>query len=278
MNVFCQVLTVSISAFVLLQGALLRAQDDVRANSSEPADTQVAQELLAPIRHKTMGISPDEHEAYYAILQQAATLDDRQLKSAAARHLAERRRELEANDPRQASRSSLFADMFSNPTAYAGQPVTLSGHVRKVLTYPADDNDFGIETLHELWLFTPDSQSNPVVVVCTSLPDGFPTDGEIIDNVAVTGYFFKVYGYKAQDAARGAPLILAHEPSWNHLPQAQSLSPIAMSIGVIAAISGIVWMAWRTHRKDRAISRRRLMQGSPNMPEQPPDNASQDPP
>ncbi len=258
---------------------VVAASLDVRADAAEdgttaePAadQTELAPEILAPIRHKTMGISADEQQAYYAILQKVATLGQRELRAAAARHLAGRRAELEPANLDRKGQVPLFADMFRNPQAYTGQLVSLRGHIRKVMSYPADENDFGVTTLHELWLFPADSQSNPVVVVCTELPADFPKDSEIIDNVSVTGYFFKVYGYQAQDAARGAPLILAHRPSWNpqQIQTGLGLPPFAVAAGVLIVVAGFVWFTWRTHRKDREISNRRLMEGAPVVLEPP---------
>jgi len=232
--------------------------------------TRLDAEILAPIQHKTMGISPDEKHAYYLILNKAGIVDQSELRAVAASQLEGRRAELENFD--DDAEFPLFADMFRNPEVYTGRPVTLTGHVRKVMNYPADPNEFGVEQLYELWLFPADSQSNPVVVVCTELPPGFPAESEIIDNVSVTGYFFKVYGYKAQDATRGAPLILAHRPSWRstHIQTGFGVRPLTVALVVTALVGGLVWMAWYTHRKDRETSRRRLMEPPPELVDQPP--------
>ncbi|MEI6324334.1 MAG: hypothetical protein WCO91_02665 [Gemmataceae bacterium] len=43
----------------------------------------------------------------------------------------------------------------------------------------------------------------------TDLPKGMPVGGSVVATVEVTGYFFKVYGYRAQDGLRAAPMLLA---------------------------------------------------------------------
>lgn len=107
-----------------------------------------------------------------------------------------------------------YVDMFQYPDAWHGQMVTLRGHVRHVVSYPGDETLFDGRTLHELWLFTDDSQNNPAVIVTPNLPADFPKDAEVIDSVSVTGCFFKRYVYGSQDAARMAPLLLAGRISW----------------------------------------------------------------
>lgn len=107
-----------------------------------------------------------------------------------------------------------YVDMFQHPEAWHGQMVTLHGHVRHVVSYPGDATLFAGRPLHELWLFTDDSQHNPTVIITPSLPPDFPRDAEVIDSVSVTGCFFKRYVYGSQDAARIAPLVLAGRISW----------------------------------------------------------------
>lgn len=149
----------------------------------------------------------------------------------------------------------VFADVFLNPDVFLGQPVTMRGHVRKVMSYPADVDRFGQTTLHELWLFTDQSQQNPAVIVCSKLPEGFPTsDGEVVDGVSVTGYFFKLYRYAADDANRAAPMLLAQSVTWNPAP-----SEVAgmSSVGTIATVTilfvcvGLAMYLWSTHEGDR---------------------------
>ena len=104
--------------------------------------------------------------------------------------------------------------MFQHPEFWHGHLVTLQGHVRHVVSYPGDETLFGGRTLHELWLFTDDSQHNPAVIITPELPADFPVNAEIIDRVSVTGCFFKRYIYGSQDATRIAPLLLAGRIHW----------------------------------------------------------------
>lgn len=109
----------------------------------------------------------------------------------------------------------LFVDLFQNPDQWQGAVVTLSGHVRRVVSWSGDPEMFGGQTLHELWLYTDDSQHHPAVIVTPSLPPDFPVKADVIDRVSVSGCFFKMYVYRAASEHRLAPLILCGRIGWN---------------------------------------------------------------
>ncbi len=112
----------------------------------------------------------------------------------------------------------LFVDMFRNPEHWQGRLLTLRGHVRQVITHPGDSTLFQSQPLHEIWLYTQDSQHIPTVVVTPSLPQDFPVGSDLIESVTVTGCLFKMYAYRSQDEGRLAPLVLAGRVEWNPSP------------------------------------------------------------
>lgn len=109
----------------------------------------------------------------------------------------------------------MFVDVFQHPDRWQGHLVTLRGHVRRVTSHKGDPGLFSGQPLHELWLFTDDSQHNPTVIVTPSLPDEFPKTADVVDSVTVTGCLFKMYVYKSQDENRIAPLLLAGRIDWH---------------------------------------------------------------
>lgn len=109
----------------------------------------------------------------------------------------------------------MFVDVFQQPDRWQGHLVTLRGHVRRVTSYEGDPGLFNGQPLHELWLFTDDSQHNPTVIVTPSLPNEFPRNADVVDSVTVTGCLFKMYVYRSQDENRLAPLLLAGRIEWN---------------------------------------------------------------
>jgi len=113
----------------------------------------------------------------------------------------------------------LFVDLFQNPDLWQGELVTLRGYVRRVFTHPADPALFNGQPLHELWLYTRDSQHIPTVVVTPSLPQDFPVAADLIDSISVTGCFYRMYVYRGQSETRQAPLLLAGRIDWRPSPR-----------------------------------------------------------
>lgn len=130
---------------------------------------------------------------------------ERQLKLRETRYAAARR------DP---ATFPLFVDLFQNPEVWQGELVTLQGYVRRVLSHPADPALFNGQSLHELWLYTRDSQHIPTVVVTPTLPRDFPRTADFVDSITVTGCFYRIYVYKGQSETRQAPLVLAGRIDW----------------------------------------------------------------
>lgn len=147
-----------------------------------------------------------------------------------------------------------YVDVFQNPEKWHGSLVTLSGHVRRVVSYPGDAKMFGGQQLHELWLFTDDSQRNPAVIVTPVLPRDFPVEAEVVDRVFVTGCFFKPYVYRSDGDHRIAPLILAGRVAWS--PTDQQVRALAEE-GVLPPTSPLVTAAVR--RTGKGISETGVM-------------------
>ncbi len=183
-----------------------------------------------------------------------------------------------------------YVDLFLNPDVWQGQLVTLRGHVRHVVSFPATHPEFQDRLLHEMWLFTDDSQNNPTVVVTTVLPQEFPVDADFIDQVSVTGCVFKQYVYRSQESRRIAPLILADSIQWSpsdshilaleesghlssgspltqraKLGRAQEPGGIVLLLGCVAAILAIM-VLWRRAQRDRR-QRRNLLNRIAENPE-----------
>ncbi len=213
------------------------------------------------------GIRASESDAYYRVLDHARRVEPGALQAAATRFLLSRRKQSVNPVVRRqpVEEFPVFVDLYNNvknPEVYLGQPVTLRGHVRRVVEMPAGANDFGIEMLYEVWLFTADSQQHPVVLIMTSVPgellkevgrlkaDGRPV---VVNGVSGSGYFFKMYGYPAADAYRFAPLVLGGQLNWT-APQPAGLNwslPLVLAVGLGIFGVPIVWFVWRNRCEDR---------------------------
>lgn len=242
-------------------------------------------EILAPVLEPSgslisRGIRAAESEAYYRVLDHARQVEATRLEAAAARFLQKRRNvaALPGTRKRPMADFPVFVDLYNNvktPEIYHGQPVTLRGHLRKLVALPAGDNEYGIETLYEAWLYTQNSQQHPAVVIVTSVPEELQREVSrlrmsnrpiLVDGVSATGYFFKMYGYPAQDAYRFAPLVLGQRLVWQPVaPASESwmLYLFLASGGGLISLP-IAWFLWRNRKDDRRRQdRQRARQDDP---------------
>lgn len=195
----CGSLAVCLLLWGFLPGTPVFAQD-----SSEIVPGASLQSLKL-VRDNVLGIPSEEQDAYYSLLDQARSTN---LVADAKTFWNVRKKE----HPELGNSSHPpFADLFQQPDAYRGHPVSQVGHLRRVIEYPAGKNDYGIENLYESWIYPADSDANPIVVVSTALHPRILRGDDLSQYVGVSGYYFKLYGYNAQDTTRRAPMLLAHE-------------------------------------------------------------------
>ena len=174
----------------------------------------------------------------------------------------------------------LFAHVNDNkPSRYHGQLVTLHGHIRKLISYEAHENKHGITTLYEAWLYpigrerheADDARTNPVVIVCTSIPDGMPTGEKIAVEASVTGFVFRLHGYHSKIPEKNsggktkalyAPMILAAKIEWTPPPPPTTV-PLWLKGAILGAIALIIVAVVMYGRRDKAahkqLMRERVM-------------------
>jgi hypothetical protein len=198
----------------------------IRQLMREIRDKATADREVLAGKFRQGGVSAEEHR----VLRQRL---DRQVAVRVDRH------EGYLNNP---SKFPAYVDVFQNPEQWHGSLVSLSGHVRRVVSYQGDEKLFGGQMLHELWLYTDDSQHNPAVIVTPVLPPDFPVNAEVVDRVFVTGCFFKTYVYRADTERRIAPLLLAGRVQWD--PSDSQVRALAAQ-GALPAQSALVRAAVR---------------------------------
>lgn len=235
----------------------------------------IPDDILAPTRRRgfrqqNLGIQPEERDAYYAFLQKAREVDLATLKKAAGEF--RRKRQQEAFNGKYQDRPGHefpdFVDLYNVPELYHGKLVTLQGHLRKLSSFSPDENPYGIEgQLWEGWLYDPHGQNHPAVIISTDRDDSIEEGTEIVvDHVSVTGYFFKNYGFEAQDALRFAPMLIAK--TIEHHPPAESINPFDLGLSakmqlLVAAIATLmvgrlglkVWKYSRADEQKRRATR-----------------------
>ena len=128
---------------------------------------------------------------------------------------------LEKNDSRKirhASRGRVkFTDLFlgDGPRSHRCKLVTIHGVVRQVDRMKPPENEFGIKVYHRLTIQPETETRAAFLVYCLHLPDGFPTDKPVAEQVGISGFFFKKLAYPANDGQpRLAPLLLARDLAW----------------------------------------------------------------
>ena len=241
--------------------------DEPQSDPFRPFPDQLAPSLFNEVKDKVFGgVMDDEKALYYYVLKHLRETSLNDQKQAAEFNLQQRRSEIKSFRDHPEKEIPVFLDLFKNSDRYKGRLVTLTGRVRKLIHYPAaDDNQYGIKTLYEAWLFTDDSQQNPTVIICTEVPpalkNGLPAGPDVIDHVTVTGYLFKMYVYNAQDTSRVAPLILAKQLEWNPRTVDERGSRLFSQIlagTLVILIAGIAIAMWKTSQRDKRFRERRL--------------------
>jgi dsDNA-binding SOS-regulon protein len=222
-----------------------------RTEEQQAADTQehelkLASELTDLIKDNAVGIRESERELYYYLLAKTRDVPPKDIKEAARPSIA-------------------FAVLMNESKDLLGEIMTVKGELRRLTAIPAGKNEFGIDTIWEGWLFTADSGLNPYCIRMTSIPEGIPTGQDLGSGVVVkvTGYFFKRYGYPAQqDHLHVAPLILAKSVHWyrqrqSSIPDDMGIVPYVLGFaGILGVIISILLFRFRS--SDREFEKRHL--------------------
>ena len=249
----------------LIAQEITASQESESAPSEAPSGSDDTIPGLSNVEDDTW-LNSDDNAPYFALLHKAAETPPSVLKADANTFLKARQEE---------SKLPTFIDMIRNPAAFRGQPVSLSGHILQVIDFPAEENEYGIERLYEAALFTDDSLSHPTTVVFLEKPENLTLGSQLVEDVAVSGYFLKTYWYNSNDDhTRKAPLILAKTISVRErAPSAASESwGTTIAISVLAAIGVLSIVVFRSQLKDqrrlRSAQRNRIDNETITFPDQ----------
>jgi len=174
--------------------------------------------------------------------------------------------------------TSLIAEENSR---FHGKLVTLHGRLRKLISYSAHENPYGVTQLYEAWIYPTtsgrfskkDARTNPVVVVCTSIPEGIPQGEDIAESVTITGYVFRLHHYPVKgDKVLITPMILASRLEWHPRTEPDEPPPW-IGAALIAAVVLLIALVVLVGRRDKAEHRRqidRMMHDEEESPTSPP--------
>lgn len=254
------------AAWLLVGVSWAAAQQSSRKPSRPPLalpqhTATIPPEWLTGISDLTNGFSAEEHGSYYQILARARERLAEQ-QQAASHNLTLADSEFHSDRANRKRQYRLFYDLVTRPDSWRGQPVTLRGYIRDLTPMAAEENELGLTQLYQAHLFTEDSMQFPYVVVCTEIPPNLPRPEprRPIDFITVTGYFYKLWTYRA-DTETGrwsAPLILAGRLEWNPPRRAepwwQRLGAGA-AVGTACVLAGALALLQRRRQQERAVLR-----------------------
>lgn len=174
---------------------------------------------LFDLIHDRQRIDGKEREPFYQLLDAVSRAEPSSLRKTAAAELGKDK------DGRQ--NWTTAAALFNRPEQMRGQLVLLTGNVRRALRIEVRDPDiierFGIRHYYELYLFTQDSQDNPIIVCVCDLPKNMPIGSgpDYCEPIEVAGIMFKSWAFTPEETARDksqerqlAPLVIGRKPVW----------------------------------------------------------------
>jgi hypothetical protein len=185
-----------------------------------------------------------DKEPFYGMLKAVS-------KTPQGRIEQEARRELQKESKEQ-SRSPAVP-LFNRPAEMQGKPVLLTGTARRVLPTLVEDEEvkkiYGIDKYYQIYLFTEDSQNNPLVICTTSLPKDMPTGSapDYAEIISVGAFPYKLWVYesseKLEDSGKTgekhpesykpsyAPMLIGRCPIWHSKPKDAAAKTDAKKFG-----------------------------------------------
>lgn len=156
-----------------------------------------------------------------------------------------------------------MAQLYQQPNVYRGKLVSVRGVVRRVNRKELPKKKPGIDVYYQIWLQPLDNPLSPMVIYTLDLPREFPTGNELREEAQITGFFFKLWAYQAQDKIRTAPLIVARTFDWTKpaVAPARTWSTGRMlSLVASAAVLAMILVAWALystwHRRKAGLAGR----------------------
>lgn len=214
--------------------------DDREPFHEDFASVRIDKSYLDVVKDNTLGITRDESEVFYWLLDHARRVSSSSLERA-------------GNNEVQ------YINLMTEPDRFRGEPITIEGDLWRLYEFDAGKNDYGITRMYEGWVFTGDSGNHPYRVVCTNLPKGIVPGENLRKPVRITGYFFKREGYASAGGVHVAPALIARRiginPMPNGIPLTAGIVPYMvgamMAIG-LALLVTIVGFAISDERSTRA--------------------------
>jgi hypothetical protein len=218
--------------------------------------------------------SPVDREAFYQMLDAVGRAEPGQLLRLAEEELPKTSQRWRTTD-RQGQEQFSVVPLFNEPATQHGRLVELFGTARRVDEIHLDptlDADviarFGFDHYYEVYLFTDESQNNPLTFCLRELPKGMPV-GKLphyAETVRIAGFFFKTWNYGVVKLAdprltpgdpkthrQLSPMLIGRSLVWYPVPQPGENTFNGVLIGGLFILCIVViWvMAWLNRRHEQ---------------------------
>ena len=145
----------------------------------------------------------------------------------------------EATLARRSTGRATYAQLDKQSSAYRGELVTVLGTIRRARRISKiPENDVGIDHYYQLWLFTADNPTLPMVVYCLYLPEGFPIGKEVEAEATIHGFYFKRWLTNAQTPPLERPMMLARTVQWQK-PRPAKVSTMPVNSDTMLPVLGV---------------------------------------
>ena len=210
----------------------------------------VQPELLSSIRDNRP-LGPSEWDAWLHLFDVLDNNEEASLRSASTGRVS-------------------LVQLFEQSKEYRGELVTSSGILRRAHSAKTPRNDYGLTDYYQIWLWPDDHPNDPITVWCLDLPEGFPTGMEIAEEAEVTGFYFKLWAYKAADGkVLRAPMLLAKTIHWRNKVEAADSSsqgplPLALIIAgaAVFAVLATMYVYYRSRGPEPSQAESLLRRGT----------------
>ncbi|MDR0522451.1 MAG: hypothetical protein LBH00_11450 [Planctomycetaceae bacterium] len=169
---------------------------------------------------------------------------------------------LEQEAKRQQAESPVsVTELFNNPRETRGKAVLLHGTAKRIIRTAVTDDEvqwlFGIDFYYQIYLFTAESQGNPIVVCVRSLPDGLqPGDSpDFAEQITVAAVPYKLWIFETKKQPHYAPLLIGREPVWH--PKPVMPKPPSSAAAVSLTLFLTLWLIWFACRQTALLNHRR---------------------
>jgi hypothetical protein len=220
---------------------------DLREDAQEGVD-----EKGSNVDGRSLRLVHEDREAFYSMLAAMRRLGPGDLRDLAREKLEEV----------PGGRFSVVP-LFNRPETQKGELVMLEGIAKRLLPVEVEDADirlrYGIDRYFQLYLFTDDSQGNPLVFCLADLPESMPlgTTSDYAERVTVAGFFLKSWMYEIEKPANGqtretawqfAPLLIGRSVRW-HPGEGAEGEPLFSPETTIAIVAVLVVLWWVVRRR-----------------------------